>query len=113
MKTPSKFLPIIVDFTIGYLLVSVSPLAAQSDCTALSKVLADATNKGYNTPTHLYTTTKIGGETFSAEQIYAAGSVYLKNQGKWSVFGTTKEFSQMGQGNSHKMDVKETCRSLS
>ncbi len=113
MKTPSKFLPFIVVFTLGYLLIGASLLAAQGDCTSLSKVLADAMNKVYSTPTHLYTTTKIGGETFNAEQIYAAGSVYLKNQGKWSVFGTTKEIAQLGQGNSHKADVKETCRSLS
>jgi hypothetical protein len=112
MKTPSKLLSVMLLFVLGCL-IGVSPLAAQGDCTALTKVLADAMNKVYNTPTHLYTTTKVSGETFNAEQIYAAGSIYMKNQGKWSIFGTTKEISQLGQGNTQKADVKETCRSLS
>jgi len=110
--TRTKSLYLMVGFTIGCLLMGASPLAAQVDCKVMSKVLSDAMSKVYNVPTHVYTTSKINGETFAAEMIYAAGSVYMKSEGKWSVFGTTKEMQQLGQGNLHKADAKETCRHL-
>ena len=60
------------------------------------KALKDASAKTYLTPTHIYITSKVGGQTFTSEMIYAAGSMYLKINGKWSLGGSIKDIEQMG-----------------
>jgi hypothetical protein len=44
--------------------------------------------------THVYTTTKIGSQTFTCEIIYADGSMYMKFNDKWRLSGSIKEMEQ-------------------
>jgi hypothetical protein len=84
------------------------PLAAQDDC----KPLLDAESKLDNTPAHVYTTMKIGKETVTSKSIYAAGSIYTKMNGKWSVTESIKEAQQLRQENLRKNKDKVTCHYL-
>lgn len=110
--TGTKWLHIIVGFTVGCMLMGASPLAAQDDCKAVEKVLVDAFSKVHNTPTHVYTTSKIGGQTFTSEIIYAAGSMYMKVNGKWTLTDSIKDVEQLEQQNRHNANSKDTCRYL-
>lgn len=108
---------VMVGFTVGLLLMGASPLAAEDDCKVMGKVEMEAFNKTYSTSAHVYSTTKIGSETFNSEIIYAAGSSYYRaSGGKWSLFGTTKdaekETEKLTQQNQHNANSKDTCRSL-
>jgi hypothetical protein len=97
---------------IAFLLWSASPLTAQDNCKILEKVAADAFNKVHTTPTHVYTTTKINGQSFSSEIIYAAGSMYVKTNGKWTSAGSIKDVEQSEQEMQHNANSKDTCRQL-
>jgi len=108
--TGTRLLHIVVGFTIVYLLVVASLLTAQDDCKAVEKVLADASGKIHNTPTHVYTTSKIGNKTFTSEIIYAAGSMYIKVNGKWTLSDSIKDVEQLEQHSKHNGDSKDTCR---
>src|ERR1700689_1774292 len=98
METAPARLLFVVSFTIGHLLMGASPLAAQDDC----KAILDANSKLDNTPAHAYVTMKIGGQTMSSETIYAAGSIYGKINGKWSVTESIKDEEQLKQENLRK-----------
>jgi hypothetical protein len=106
--TRTRLLYILVSFTIAYLGMGAPPLAAQDDC----KTILDAESKLENTPTHVYVTMKIGSETTASETIYAAGSMYGKINGKWSVTASIKEEQQLRQENLRKNKDKATCRYL-
>jgi len=113
MKTAgSRLLNIVVGFAIGCLLIGASPLRAQDDCKAVEKVVADAFGKIRNIPTHVYTTSKIGSQTFTDEIIYAAGSMYMKVNGKWTLSDSVKDVEQLIQQNQHNANSKDTCRYL-
>jgi len=105
-------LSILLAITIAYLLWGASPLTAQDDCKVLEKVTADAFNQVHNAPTHVYTTTKINGQSFSSEMIYAAGSMYVKTNGKWISAGSIKDVEQTEQQMQHNANSKDTCRLL-
>lgn len=97
---------------IGFLLWGASPLMAQDDCKVLEKVAADAFNKVHSTPTHVYTTTKINGQSISSEIIYAGGSMYVKANGRWTSAGSIKDVEQSEQHAQHNANSKDTCRQL-
>jgi len=105
-------LSILVAITIAYSLWGASPLAAQDDCKVLEKVAADALKKVHNTPAHVYTTSKINGQSFSSEIIYAAGSMYVKTNGKWTSAGSINDVEQSEQQIQHNANSKDTCRLL-
>ena len=116
-KFPSRsstpdFLSVVVAIPIAYLLCGVLPLTAQDNCKVLQKVTADAFNKVHNTPTHVYTTTKVNGQSFSSEIIYAAGSMYVKTLGKWTSAGPISDVEQSEQQMQHAANSKDTCRQL-
>jgi len=98
--------------TIAYLLCGALPLTAQDDCKVLKKVGADALHKVHTTPTHVYTTTKINGQSFSSEIIYAAGSMYVKMKGKWTSGGSIEDTEETEQQLQHDAHSKDTCRQL-
>jgi len=110
--TRTKWLHIMVGLTIGYLLIGMPPLTAQDDCKAVEKVLVDAFGKIHNTPAHVYTTSKIGSQNFTSEIIYAAGSMYMKVNGKWTLADSIKNVEQLEQKNRHNANSKDTCRYL-
>lgn len=101
-----------VGFSIAYLLMGASPVRAQDDCKVWEKVTADAFSKIRTFPTHVYTTSKIGGQTITSEIIYADGSMYMKIGGKWSLAGSIKDMEQVGQQARHNANSKDTCRNL-
>jgi hypothetical protein len=115
-KFPSRasldIVSVLVSSVIAFLLWSASPLTAQDNCKILEKVAADAFNKVHTTPTHVYTTTKINGQSFSSEIIYAAGSMYVKTNGKWTSAGSIKDVEQSEQEMQHNANSKDTCRQL-
>jgi hypothetical protein len=86
------------------------PLAAQDDCTAMAKVMAAAWGKQHKTPTHVYSTSKISGQTFPSEMIYAAGSVYMKMNGKWTLTDSIKDLEQAVPKKGQNASSKDTCR---
>jgi len=104
----TRLLYILASFTIGYLPLGALPVVAQDDC----KALLDAESKLDNTPAHVYVTMKIGSETVTSESIYAAGSIYGKINGKWSVTASIKDAQQLRQENLRKSKDKVTCRYL-
>jgi hypothetical protein len=106
----TKLLYVLVCFTIGHLLMSASPLAAQDDC----KTILDAESKLDIIPAHVYVSMKIGSQTMTSETIYAAGSIYGKINGKWSVTDSIKDAEQLKQENLRKNEDKDktTCRYL-
>jgi hypothetical protein len=110
--TRTRLRHIMVGFTIGYVLTGTLPVTAQDDCKVMQKVLADAYSKVHNTPTHVYTTSKIGSQTFTSEIIYAAGSMYAKINGKWTLSDSIKDLEQSDQQNRHNANSKDTCRYL-
>lgn len=105
--TRKRLLNIMVGFTVAQLLIGATALAAQGDC----RPSFDAGSKALDTPAHLYSTTNIGGTTQTVESIYAAGAIYIKFGGEWSLspitMQETKERTQKNQQNS-----KATCRYL-
>ena len=103
---------VLVASMIACLLWGASPLMAQDDCKVLEKVTADALKKVHTTPTHVYTTTKINGQSISSEIIYAAGSMYAKANGKWISAGSIKDVEQTDQELQHDANSKDTCRLL-
>ncbi len=64
------------------------------------------------TPPLTSITVKVGGETVTSESIYAAGSIYGKINGKWSVMESVKDMEQSKQENRQKSKDKVTCRYL-
>jgi hypothetical protein len=107
-----NILSIVVATTIAYLLAVPLPLTAQDDCKVLEKVTADAFNKVHNTPTHVYTTTKVNGQSFGSEIIYAAGTMYIKGNGKWTSGGSIKDMEQSEHQLQHNANSKDVCRQL-
>jgi len=103
---------IVIATTIAYLLWGAMPLTAQDDCKVLEKVTTDAFNKVHNTPTHVYTTTKVNGQSFGSEIIYAAGSMYIKGNGKWTSGGSIKDMEQSEHQLQHNANSKDVCRQL-
>lgn len=101
---------IVLGFTIGCLLIGASPLTAQDDCKEVQKLVSDALSKVHSTPTHVYTTSKIGSQTFTSEIIYAAGNMYMKINGKWTLSDSIKGVEQTEQQIRHKANSKDTCR---
>jgi len=105
MRTPLLYL--VVGFTVGQLLMSAKPVAAQGDC----QVVFGATSKIFDTPAHAYVTMNMGGTTQTAESIYVAGAMYTKVDGKWSPSQISmKEMKELDQKN--KQTNKTTCRYL-
>jgi hypothetical protein len=101
--TPSKLFYIVIGFTLGQFLIA-TPVKAEVDC----QLLLDAASKVFVIPAHLYLTTTTGGKTTSMEEIYAAGAIYVKIDGKWSPSPITmQEMKEMNQKNIH--DNKTTC----
>jgi hypothetical protein len=103
---------IVMAIAIAYLLGGALPLTAQDDCKVLEKATADAFNKVHNTPTHVYTTTKINGQSFSSEIIYAAGFMYVRSNGKWTSGGSIKDMEQSEKQLQHDANSKDVCRQL-
>ena len=101
-----RWLCAIIGFTFGNLLVGVTPLAAQDDCT----VVLDAMIKVIDTPSHTYVTMNITGKSETVESIYAGGVIYAKYNGKWTAGSTTKEMKELAQKN--RQNNKVTCRHL-
>ena len=117
LKLPSRastldIVSVLAASMIGFLLWGASPLMAQDDCKVLEKVAADAFNKVHSTPTHVYTTTKINGQSISSEIIYAGGSMYVKANGRWTSAGSIKDVEQSEQHAQHNANSKDTCREL-
>lgn len=116
-KSPSRtsaldILSILVAITITYLLWGALPLTAQDECSVLEKVTSDAFKKVHATPTHVYITTKISGQSFSSEMIYADGSMYAKINGKWTSAGSIKDAERTEQQLQHSANSKDTCHQL-
>jgi hypothetical protein len=109
MKTTrNRLFYIVLGFTLGQLLIGATPVAAQGDCGQL--VLAAAT-KVFDTPTHIYITTTMGGKAQTVEEIYAAGAIYVNVDGKWSRSPITMQaMKETGQKNIQT--TKSTCRYL-
>ncbi len=113
MKTTrTRLLSIVTGVAIAYLLTGASAATAQNDCTMLKKVVADAFTRIHSIPTHVYTTSKINGQTFSSEIIYAGGSMYMKINGKWSLAGSIKDMEQTEKQALQKANSTDTCRHL-
>jgi hypothetical protein len=100
---------ILIGFTIAAPLTFAPPLKAQDDCKLMYKMLADAQVKLHSTPAHVYTTSKIGAQTFSSEMIYAAGSMYMKVNGKWSLAGSIKDMEESEHPLQQNASAKEAC----
>jgi hypothetical protein len=103
---------VVAGFTIACLLAGAPTLAAQDECKAMEKVVADASSKTHSTPTHVYTNSKIDGQTFASEIIYAAGSMYMKIDGKWTLAGSIKDLEQTEQQLKRDAHSKDVCHSL-
>ena len=117
LKIPSRaftsdIVSILIALTIAYVLWGASPLTAQDECKVVEKLGADALKQVHNTPTHVYTTTKINGQSFSSEIIYAAGSMYVKTLGKWTSAGPISDVEQSEQQMQHAANSKDTCSQL-
>jgi hypothetical protein len=61
-----RLLYLVVSFTFGQLLIRATPVAAQGNC----QLVFDAMNKAFDTPSHSYVTTNMGGTTLTGEVIY-------------------------------------------
>ncbi|MGA8938662.1 MAG: hypothetical protein WB439_05805 [Acidobacteriaceae bacterium] len=109
----SRWLCILIGFTIAAPLMFAPPLKAQGDCAAMYKTLADAQAKLHSMPAHVYTTSKIGSQTFNSEMIYAGGSMYMKMNGKWTLAGSIKDMEASEKTLQHKASAKDSCRRLS
>src|ERR1017187_6037378 len=106
--TPHRLFYLVLGFTLGHLLISATPVAAQGDC----RLVFEATSKIFDTPVHSYVTTSMGATTQpGVEMIYVAGAFYLKSGGAWSL-GTMSipEMKQLVQKNIQTN--KTTCRYL-
>jgi hypothetical protein len=108
--TGTRLLNIVAGFTAGYLLMPGMPLAAQDDCSAMAKAMAAAFGKQHKTPTHVYSTSKISGQTFPSEMIYAAGSVYMKINSKWTLTDSIRDLEQPVPKKGQSANSKDTCR---
>ena len=107
----TKFHYLALFVTIAGPLMGGAPLRAQGDCSVMEKALKGASAKTHVTPTHIYITSKVGGQTFTSEMIYAAGSMYMKINGKWSLGGSIKDIEQVEQQNTQH-NSKDTCSSV-
>ena len=108
METARKrLLYIVVGFTFGQLLIGAKPLAAQGGC----QVVFDAMNKVFDTPSHSYVTTSMGGTTQTGELIWIAGASYTKFGGKWSPGLISLQEMKEGEQKSQQTN-KNTCRYL-
>lgn len=105
-----RLLSRVVAVALASLVMGASPMAAQNDCTTVDKMVANASGQIHSIATHVYTTTKIGGQSFSSEMIYAGGSMYLKMNGKWTLGGSIKDMEQVEKQAQHNANSKDTCR---
>ena len=117
VKFPSRasaldIVSVLVASMVAFLLWSGSPLLAQDDCKVVEKVGAEALKNVHTTPTHVYTTTKVNGQSFSSEIIYAGGSMYAKVNGKWTSAGSIQDVEESEQQMQHNANSKDTCRQL-
>ena len=72
----SRLLCILIGFTVATPLMFVPPLKAQDDCRVMYKALTDAQVKLHSTPAHVYTTSKIGSQTFLRDDLCCRIDVY-------------------------------------
>lgn len=102
-----RFLWITLVFALGQLVIGARPLAAQGGC----QLVLDAMSKVFDTPSHSYVTTNMGGTTQTGEMIFAAGTSYTKYGGKWSVsLMSLQDSKELDQKNRQKN--KMTCQYL-
>jgi outer membrane lipoprotein-sorting protein len=106
----TRLLCILTGFAIATPLMFAPPLKAQDDCKVIYKMLADAQAKLHSTSAHVYTTSKIGSQTFTSEMIYAGGSMYMKINGKWSLAGSMKDTEASEKPLQQHAGAKDTCR---
>jgi hypothetical protein len=107
MKTTrTRLFYIVFGFTLGQLLIGATPVAAQGNC----QPVFDAMNKAFDTPSHSYVTTNMGGTTLTGEVIYVAGASYAKVGGKWGPGLPLQEMKEQEQKN--QQTNKNTCRYL-
>jgi hypothetical protein len=108
--TRIRWLYFVVGFIIVPLLIGELPLMAQDDCAVVKKVLAGAMSKVHSTPTHVYSATKIGNQSFNSEIIYAAGTMYTKINGKWTSVGSIQDMEQTEEDLKRHANSTDTCR---
>jgi hypothetical protein len=101
-----RWLYLVVSFTFGQLLIGATPVAAQGNC----QLVFDAMNKAFDTPSHSYVTTNMGGTTLTGEVIYVAGAWYAKVGGKWGPGLPLQEMKEQEQKN--QQTNRNTCRYL-
>ncbi|MGA7158125.1 MAG: hypothetical protein WBY53_14830 [Acidobacteriaceae bacterium] len=104
-----RLLCILTGFTIAVPLMFAPQCKAQSDCQVMMKMLTDAQAKLHSTPAHVYTTSKIGSQSFNSEMIYANGSMYMKINGKWSLAGSLKDMEASEKDLQQHASAKDTC----
>ena len=105
--TRKRLLYLAVGFTFGQFLIGATPVAAQGNC----QLVFDAMNKAFDTPSHSYVTTNMGGTTLTGEVINVAGASYAKVGGKWSPGLISLQEMKEGEQKSQHTN-KNTCRYL-
>ena len=104
-------LSIILGVTFGLSLIGAPRLAAEDNC----QPTYDAMSKVMTTPTHIYVTMTAvpnnGDKPITAETIYAAGSAYVKVNGKWTRGRMTLQ-EVMKKEEENRKNSKTTCRYL-
>jgi hypothetical protein len=107
----TSLLSIILGVTFGLSLIGAPRLAAEDNC----QPTYDAMSKVMTTPTHIYVTMTAvpnnGDKPITAETIYAAGSAYVKVNGKWTRGGMTLQ-EVMKKEEENRKNSKTTCRYL-
>jgi hypothetical protein len=94
--------------TLGLLVTGLGPLAAQEDC----KPVFDAQDKVMATPTHIYSTSKVGNAVKdTAEAIYAGDSLYSLTKGKW-VLSPVKMEQLVKQNEADRKKTVTVCAHL-
>ena len=108
--TRTRLLCAVSCLAVATVLMGAPPLMAQDDCKAMEKMVANAFSQIHTIPTHVYSTTTIGGKAFSSEMIYAGGSMYMKMNGKWTMAGSIKDMEQVEKKAQQNTNSKDTCR---
>ena len=106
----TSLLHIVVGLTVGCLLIVATPLKAGKLLQGDGETVRDAFSKLHSTPAHVYTTSKIGSQSFTSEIIYAAGNIYMKLNGKWTLSDSIKSVGRPEQQIRHNANSKDTCR---
>ncbi len=106
-RTTARF--VATGATAALLLSGASALHAQASCATEKKMLDEVVSKIHNTPTHVYSTAKMGNQNVDTEIIYAAGNLYMKINGKWSQAGTIKEMEDAAREKQKKATPNDVC----